>query len=296
MSEQVPISAGHGLERLCKPSTFDEAVPGNALAGLERMHMAMGGHEAFSPHRHDTLAVGITLRGVQTFIYRGERRASLPGDVHVLAPDELHDGAPGTEDGFEYRIVYFDPALLDEFLGPSVRSYNPDPVCRQPTLDADQRWLLWGTPVDADTVEQTDAIAALARLLRLRPTRTPRSLPVDQLRRVRDLLHAGSEEMRLGMDDLEHLTGLDRWSIARGFRQLYGTSPSRYRIMRRLDGAKQQILSGASLAQAAHMAGFADQSHFNRQFKAAFGMTPSWWQTVMGNQFARPNSGPRQSL
>ncbi|QIG53125.1 hypothetical protein G6N82_02215 [Altererythrobacter sp. BO-6] len=47
---------------------------------------------AFSPHRHDTYTVAVTMAGVQTFNYRGEMRYSLPGQVLILHPDELHDG------------------------------------------------------------------------------------------------------------------------------------------------------------------------------------------------------------
>jgi hypothetical protein len=51
---------------------------------------------AFAPHRHDAYAIGVTVSGVQTFRYRGGRAsARLPGQVHVLHPDEPHDGAPG---------------------------------------------------------------------------------------------------------------------------------------------------------------------------------------------------------
>jgi len=36
----------------------------------------------------------------------------------VLHPDELHDGAPGTDDGFTYQIVYLAPELIREALAP----------------------------------------------------------------------------------------------------------------------------------------------------------------------------------
>jgi AraC-like ligand binding domain len=67
---------------------------------------------AFSPHRHDTYAIGVTTAGVQTFGYRGSRCVCLPGQLHVLHPDEAHDGAAGTEDGFSYRILYIAPELI----------------------------------------------------------------------------------------------------------------------------------------------------------------------------------------
>ncbi|MGW0551366.1 hypothetical protein [Streptomyces altiplanensis] len=35
----------------------------------------------------------MTLTGVQTFHHRGEQRHCLPGERHVLHPDELRDGA-----------------------------------------------------------------------------------------------------------------------------------------------------------------------------------------------------------
>ena len=63
----------------------------------------------FEPHRHDTYAVGVTTAGVQTFRYRGQRHICLPGQLHVLHPDELHDGAAATDEGFGYRIWYIAP-------------------------------------------------------------------------------------------------------------------------------------------------------------------------------------------
>jgi len=54
---------------------------------------------------------------VQTFQYRGSRRASLPGNIIVLHPDELNDGAAGTESGLSYRMIYVAPEKIADALG-----------------------------------------------------------------------------------------------------------------------------------------------------------------------------------
>ena len=73
---------------------------------------------------------------------------------------------------------------------------------------------------------------------------------------------------------MEAVTGLDRYQFARQFRAVYGTSPYRYSVMRRLDVARGWLRDARPLAETALEAGFADQAHFTRTFKAAFGMTP----------------------
>ena len=74
--------------------------------------------------------------------------------------------------------------------------------------------------------------------------------------------------------EMEAVTGLDRYQFARQFRAVYGTSPYRYSVMRRLDVARAWLQETRPLAETAVEAGFADQAHFTRTFKAAFGMTP----------------------
>jgi len=54
----------------------------------------------------------------------------------------------------------------------------------------------------------------------------------------------------------------------------FGTSPHRYLIGRRLERVKAEIARGCPLAESAYDAGFADQSHMTRHFKARFGLTP----------------------
>src|SRR5207245_10591605 len=103
---------------------------GPSARGLERVQWRFGG-QALSPHRHDSYAIGLTLVGVQTFRYRGARRICLPGECHVLHPDELHDGGSGSAAPFAYRIAYVDPTLVQAQLGGSALPFVTDPVMPQ---------------------------------------------------------------------------------------------------------------------------------------------------------------------
>ena len=100
------------------------------------------------------------------------------------------------------------------------------------------------------------------------------------VRRARELLDeagAGSKTSH----DLEVATGLSRFDLTRHFRRAFGTSPHRYLLMRRLERARQMMRDPRTpLAEIAVAAGFADQAHFTRQFRKAFGFTPGLWRAL----------------
>jgi AraC-like DNA-binding protein len=93
--------------------------------------------------------------------------------------------------------------------------------------------------------------------------------------------HLDAERTRVvRSEELEAVSGLTRYELARQFRLLLGTSPHRYLLMRRLDLARAAMERGAALAEVADEAGFADQAHFTRAFKSAFGLTPARYRAL----------------
>ena len=81
-------------------------------------------------------------------------------------------------------------------------------------------------------------------------------------------------------DELEAVTGLTRYDLARQFRAVLGTSPYRYSLLRRLDAAREQLGSTQPLADIALGTGFADQAHFTRMFTAANGISPGRYRAL----------------
>ncbi|SCM79516.1 Transcriptional regulator, AraC family [uncultured Pleomorphomonas sp.] len=273
----APASAA-GLERSCGRFSDGLRVAIDD-GGVERLEARFHGN-GFSPHRHDTYALGLTLHGVQTFRYRGALRFSRPGNVIVLHPDELHDGAAGDEAGLIYRMIYLPPEMIAATHATrGALPFVADPVVRDAGLRQALADILADLEGEPGGLEMDDVLmrvaAGLVRQAGLGQARASATAEAA-VRRARDYLASHATDS-VRSETLEAVTGLDRYELARQFRRLAGTSPHRFLIMRRLDRAKRLIASGLRLADAALDAGFADQAHFTRHFRGAFGMPPGRW-------------------
>ncbi len=271
-----------GLERLCK-NVGDGIQAASIEAGVERIAARFQGN-GFDPHRHDTYAIGLTVSGVQTFWYRAEKRFSLPGQVIILHPDEVHDGGAGTENGLFYRMIYVPPEKVAEAAGWPGKGlpFVPSPVLNDQGLQQSLVDVLQDLDLEMGSLKLDGFVADLAEGLQRHADdrRAERSeINWRGMKLCRDYLRDNfSQEVR--SSELESVADLDRFSLARQFRKAFGTTPHRYQVLRRLEAVKDAIRTGNALADAAADVGFADQSHMSRHFKRAYGMTPGHWRTL----------------
>ena len=248
-----------------------------APGDLERVDACFSGM-AFAPHRHDVYAIGATLKGVQSFDYRGSTRFSRAGQLVVLHPDELHDGRAGDDTVFRYRTAYIAPAEIQEILAGRSLPFVQDGVSSDPRLRRPILALLEDFSRPLAQLEQQDAIYDLTMALQAisRVVRPINKVHRTAAIRARDYIEA-SIARNFSLGDLERVTRHDRWQLSRDFRAMFGTSPYRYLIARRLDRARRMMLAGRATAATAHACGFSDQSHFGRSFKKTYGLTPNAW-------------------
>ena len=57
-------------------------------------------------------------------------------------------------------------------------------------------------------------------------------------------------------------------------------TPAAYRVAQRLASARAELKQGSAVADVAYAAGFADQSHFGRLFRRAYGATPAAYRSA----------------
>jgi AraC-like DNA-binding protein len=274
MDHSLSNAAAGGLERPCDADEWvDTTRPAD---GVELFRARLRGRP-FKRHRHDVYAIGVTEEGVQAFAYRGTVERSLPGQVFVLHPDELHDGRADGPGLFGYRQIYVTPDRIASALRALIGRPAPlpfaSPVADDPVLARVVRTAFGRAPeplaLDTLVLQLAEGLlrssAASCTTLRCR-------VDLPAVERGRDFL--ASRLTVVQSSEVEAVTGLDRHQFARQFRAVYGTSPYRYSVMRRLDVARGWLSDARPLAETAVTAGFADQAHFTRTFKAAFGMTP----------------------
>jgi len=288
MAGRLQSSSMEGLEQPYGGANGDWMCSTPAAGGVELLRAWFRGCP-YTKHRHDTYAICLTDLGIQTFDYRGATRTSAPGQVVVLHPDESHDGRAGSDEGFGYRMVYLAPSRVADAARSLCGAAVPLPYVREPVssnavLAKAIANAFLSFPSALEPLAIDELIEGLTRgLLEADPSirngRRRVACDVLAVERVRQFLEAKKTRI-VSSDELEEVSGHCRFSLTRQFRQRYGTSPYRYLIMRRLDLVRGEIGAGNALAPIAVDAGFADQAHMTRMFRAAYGLSPSQFRAL----------------
>jgi AraC-like DNA-binding protein len=255
----------------------------SAVQGIEAMTLVSNHH--FPRHSHDQFGIGVVAFGAQRSWSAVGSVEAVAGDVIMVNPGEIHDGAPVDGAPRGWRMIYLDPAYFaiqvsEEFAGPIEIMC---PAVRDPLL-ARHFAHLFRCLTDA----QSDRLAGEERLLgtlmcllqrhgMARPARANFSPGVAKAIERLNL----APEAQISLAELAALCGVSRFQFLRGFAREMGITPHAYVVQQRVRLARRLLANGQSPAHAAIQAGFADQSHMTRAFVRQLGITPGRYRAAV---------------
>ena len=227
----------------------------------------------YKPHSHPTFSIGAVDAGGSVFTGSGEVAVRLaPGSLVLVPAGCVHACNPLPDQAWSYQMLHLDARWLQ---------------AHAPTLDGETARVLHCPLLYAQFCAVNDLLfssssaqekdAALLAFLGAcagadADTLPSACKPVPQ--QLAPVLAALQAQPSASLEQMAQAAGLSRYQLIRAFRAATGMTPHAYQLNASINRARSGLQSGTALAQLAHELGFADQSHFQRVFKAHAGMTP----------------------
>lgn len=250
------------------------------LVGVEALHATFVDH-AYRPHSHPTWTIAVMEAGAARFSVETSQERADAGELFVLEPDAVHTGMAAVPEGWSYKVLYLEPALVGAWADgdASVSRYSRwvvfrDKALRDRLLQA-HRAFAAGDAGIALEVPVVEAVAGLRPHLRPFPgaVRCGRAEHAAVRRAVAFLREHWNQ--RVDLVELSGAAKLSRFELVRRFREQVGLPPHAYQLDLRIKEARRLLTAGRSPVEVALICGFADQPHLTRMFKRAVGVTPS---------------------
>lgn len=239
---------------------------------------------SFGRHYHEGYAIGIILKGSETYQCNKKINVAPKGSIVVVNPGEVHNGhASNRRDGWGYFMIYPHLSLIEKALEQLEMKKSRLPWFSESVILDDTFGKILCNFMDA--FESGDSKLSLEshflELLRILLQRHANFTPPagktytdsGKVKTVLEKIHMEYHD-NLSLESLAADVGVSAYSLLRLFKKQMGTSPYLLQTGLRIKNAKQQLASGISLADAATSCGFTDQSHMTRQFKRWIGVTP----------------------
>lgn len=271
------------------PAEFVTFKSSPHLPGVELYSARLIEH-TFAPHVHEGYSLGAIEAGVERFRYMGTEHLAPAGTVVMLNPDEMHTGSAEVDAGWTYQMMYVEPDLLHRFADSEV--HFPDAAIHDPVLSATFRasfQAMWNAPNDTCFISEFTRLVDTIVLRYGTNARPQHSAPVHRvrnmgaMRRVVDCIEAHLHEP-LSVRTLAAEADLSLFHFVRAFAATFHATPHQYLQARRAALAKTMLAQRMPPSAAAAAVGLTDQSHLNKWFKRAYGVTPAQYQQQIGTR------------
>ncbi|MGN4935266.1 helix-turn-helix domain-containing protein [Aeromonas rivipollensis] len=262
-----------------------------ALPFIEARAVQDGRHVCYDKHSHPHFSIGAITGGHSHYLNQRSRQEVGPGSLVLMNPEEVHACNPIADQPWSYLMFYLDTDWLrsqqeEAGLGTEFRPFDMtasrDPLLYQGLLHLHHQLVQGPDPLAREVACHLFSRQLLARL-------TPASWddrPPQHLQRAAELMQDDSASP-LSLSQLSAVAGLTPSHFVRAFSQHYGMTPHAYLLDRRIRHARTLLRQGQPLAEVALASGFADQAHFQRQFKRRVAATPGQYRTQLARQAER---------
>ncbi|MEV4006777.1 AraC family transcriptional regulator [Actinomadura sp. NPDC049753] len=257
------------------------------------------GRRHYAPHTHDEYAIGVTVDGTETMLYRGERIYSAAGSVVVVEPGEAHTGGPARPEGFAYLCLYPAAELLGAATTAEAGQAPAAPHFAHPIIDdrglgEALRLAHHALRLGADPLEgESRLLGVLGTLVRRHAASGPKAVPAHHRaeagRIARTVATRLSDELTAPptLAEVAADLGLSRYQLLRAFRDAMGMPPYAWLAQHRVARARALLDAGHRPAEAATLVGFADQAHLTRWFRRVLGVTPGVYRNSVQDSTSR---------
>ncbi|KAB8059924.1 AraC family transcriptional regulator [Janthinobacterium sp. FT14W] len=257
----------------------DVAMPGDTAFWRDPLlphvesRRACHSRACYKPHSHPTFSIGAVDAGGSVFTGSHGRQSALRAGSLVLVPAGcVHACNPLPGMAWGYQMLHLDAQWL-RARAPALDGGTAR-VLDCPLLYA-QFCAMNALLFSAGSAHEKD-VALLAFLADCACASTDvlpsARQPVPQ--RLAPVLDTLEAQPLASLAQLAQSAGLSRYQLIRAFRAATGMTPHAYQLNASINRARGSLQAGTALAQLAHELGFADQSHFQRVFKAHAGITP----------------------
>lgn len=262
-----------------------------ALPFIEARAVQDGRHVCYDKHSHAHFSIGAITGGHSHYLNQRSLQEVGPGSLVLMNPEEVHACNPIANQPWSYLMFYLDTDWLrsqqeEAGLGSEFRPFDMT-ASRDPLLYQGLQHLHHQLVQAPDPLAREVACHLFSRqlLARLTPARWD-DRPPQHLQRAAELMQDDSASP-LSLSQLSAVAGLTPSHFVRAFSQHYGMTPHAYLLDRRIRHARTLLKQGQPLAEVALASGFADQAHFQRQFKRRVAATPGQYRTQLARQAER---------
>ncbi|MGL6567402.1 AraC family transcriptional regulator [Aeromonas dhakensis] len=259
-----------------------------ALPFIEARAVQDGRRVCYDKHSHPHFSIGAITGGHSHYLNQRSRQEVGRGHLVLMNPEEVHACNPVADEPWSYLMFYLDTGWLqrqqeEAGLGHEFRPFDmtasQDPLLYQGLCRLHRQ--LWQEP---EPLAREVACHQFSRQLLARLT--PASWddrPPQHLQRAAELMQDDCSSA-LTLAQLSSVAGLTPSHFVRSFSRHYGMTPHAYLLDQRIRHARTLLRRGEPLAEVALASGFADQAHFQRQFKRRVAATPGHYR----KQLTRP--------